>query len=612
MHGDAFDQPGATRRGYRIERLIGRGSAAAVYEARWLGPNGPGERVACKVMHVEQRDAPGFRRLVWHEAVVGLRFTAGHPNLTQVLDFFDDAQEQLCIVMELVDGASLEELRAPGQRWPFPIARRVAIEVLEALVHLHGRNVLYRDLSMHNILVTAGGAVKVTDFGIARVMEQGQVRTSEIRGTPVYLSPEAIEGRALDARSDLFSLGAVLYDLVAGVPPCGNHEMRGAVFARTLYGKFEPLPPDTPADLTELITGLLQIDRDARRPQTAAEALALLRGHGQPLASPEDLAALVGPAQARRDQALAGKRPANVLPAGYVLAPRDDRHQTERTARKPSVRVAGGAAQALPARAAEKDAMALPEHVAESDPRALPERVVTSEVEVLPAREVASAAGASSPDADGFQANLLSDLVAYFGADQMAKIIDGLPANPSPGLLIELESNGAPTSQPNARRFAFDAVPEHIDDALPNALIDRVSASVPDPPGDALPDRVAEGASSGTLHWRSRLARCFVARRVVLTAAIGMCVLVLGSLLDDGFRREQDTSALTSPTEVATPARVLGPPAPATPAEPLRGMDRADDLRRRQLESRSRRAGRPRLRREYVPPGSGPPPWGQQ
>jgi hypothetical protein len=97
MRNDVPDQPGVTG----------------------LVPNGPGDRVACKVMHAERRDAPGYRALVWDEAVLGLRVTAGHPNLVEILDFFDDAHEQLCIV----------------------------------------------------ILVTAGGGVNVTDFGIARVIE---------------------------------------------------------------------------------------------------------------------------------------------------------------------------------------------------------------------------------------------------------------------------------------------------------------------------------------------------------------------------------------------------------------------------------------------------------
>jgi serine/threonine protein kinase len=593
MRHDAPDQPGAAVRRYRVERLIGTGGAAAVYEARRLGPNGPGERVACKVMHAERRDAPGFRARVWDEAVLGLRHTAGHPNLVEVLDFFDDAQEQLCIVMEHVDGASVAELREPEKRLPFPIARRIAQAVLEALVHLHGRNVLYRDLSLRNILVTAGGAVKVTDFGIARMMEQGQVHTSEIRGTSIYLSPEALNRFPLDARADLFSLGAVVFDLVAGVPPCGDQHMLGTIFARTMLGMFEPLPPDTPADLAELIIGLLQTDRDARRPQTAVDALALLRSHGQPLASHEELAALVGPAKTRHDQALADDRLANVLPPGSVLAPRDDRSLTERASGKSPERVAGHAAEALPERVAENELEVLPVRAAPNDPALLP-------------------AGVAS-----FPANPLPDLVACFGAERVARLIDGLPADPSPNLFIALESDGA---REHAAAHAGEAVPEHIDDVPPDALAGRVPAAVPDPPGVALADRVAEGASGRTLNRRSRLARRFVTRSVAFRAVLGACVLVLGSLLDDGFRREQAAVELQQrPGDSGLVAKpVPAPPVAIVPAparrSPHRALESADGPRHDRIETQSRdqHTRPPARRREYVPPASKWPPWVQR
>src|SRR5690606_7014733 len=139
------------------------------------------------------------------------------------------------------------------------------------------------------------------DFGIARELRDGQVKTDTLRGTPMYLSPETIQGLALDVRADLFMLGAVLYDLVTGAPPCGHHDMVGAMLARILKGDFAPLPPDTPADLAALITGLIEVDREQRRPATAAEALALLREHHQPMASRAELAGLVAAAQGRRE-----------------------------------------------------------------------------------------------------------------------------------------------------------------------------------------------------------------------------------------------------------------------------------------------------------------------
>lgn len=389
MREDAPHRPGPAVRGYRVERHIGTGGAAAVYEARRLVAGGPGERVACKVVHAEQRGEPQHREQARQEAVLGLRVTAGHPNLVEILDFFDDAQARHCIVMELVDGASVADLRGPDRRLPFPVIRRVAVEVLEALAYLHGRGVLHRDLSPRNILVTAGGAVKVTDLGIARVMEQGLVHTETVRGTAMYVPREAIELLPLDARADLFSLGAILYELVTGTPPCGHQELVSVMFARTAIGKFAPLPPETPADLAQLITGLLPPERDERRPQTAVEALALLRGHGLPMASADELAGMVAPAQARRDQELERERPESVLPPGHVLAPRDALEAAEAQA----ARMAGRGAGVQPRLIVGDAADAVPHHVSDPLPEGMAERVPERVIDAVVERVADAAPG---------------------------------------------------------------------------------------------------------------------------------------------------------------------------------------------------------------------------
>jgi serine/threonine protein kinase len=341
MQDQAPEQTGAAE-GYRLERLIGVGGMAAVYEARRLGWRGAGERVACKVMHVERpaqavpaaergRRRARRRELARREAVLGLRITAGHPGLVRVLDFFDDAQGaegHRCIVMELVDGASIAELRGPDRRLSFPVIRRIACDVLDVLVYLHGLDVLHRDLSPRNVLVSRAGAVKVADLGIARVMEHGQALTRTFHGVPGYASPEALQGAALDARADLFTLGAVLFDLVAGTLPCGELTRESAIILHMVQGRYVPLPPDTPSDLAELIAGLLRTAPDQRRPQTAREALALLRGRDQPMASPAELAALVASTRDRHETEAAlpaHVHPADVLAPGRVLAP----HVTE-------------------------------------------------------------------------------------------------------------------------------------------------------------------------------------------------------------------------------------------------------------------------------------------
>lgn len=307
--------------GYRIERLIGTGGMAVVYEARRLLPGGHALRVACKVMRDERRDEPRDRAQVSHEAALGLRVTHDHPNVASVLDCFEDAEERLCIVMELVDGGSVADLLDAHERLPVPVARRIVQEVLQALDHLHGQSVLHRDLSPSNILVSASGAVKIADLGLARVVEQGQVHTETLSVTLPYASPEALQSARLDAGSDLYMLGAVLYELLAGTPPCGEERTLAGVSLRTLREDFAPLPSDALAELAELATGLLRTDRDARQPRSAADALAFLRRHDQPVASKAELAAMVVAMQAQRAAGPALAIPGALAP-GHVLVPR--------------------------------------------------------------------------------------------------------------------------------------------------------------------------------------------------------------------------------------------------------------------------------------------------
>jgi hypothetical protein len=307
---------------YRIERLIGMGGMAMVYEARWLLPGGENLPVACKLMREERRAVPHYCELVSKEAVLGLRVTRGDPNLVGVLDFFEDRQDGLCIVMELVDGCTLNELLRPDQRLPFPVTRRIVRAALKALSYLHGLDVLHRDLSPCNILVSAGGAVKVSDLGIAKVMEQGQAHTHTFRGKPIYASPEALERSRLDPRSDLYALGTILYELLAGAPPCGEERELVHILARMHREDFAPLPPDTPQDLAELAMGLIRTDPNARRPQNAAEALALLRHRGQPVASKAEMAAVVASVSSQRGAAPGIAGSVKALAPGDVLMPR--------------------------------------------------------------------------------------------------------------------------------------------------------------------------------------------------------------------------------------------------------------------------------------------------
>jgi hypothetical protein len=163
--------------------------------------------------------------------------------------------------------------------------------------------------------------------------------------------------------------------------PGGPGERVSVMFARTAIGKFAPLPPETPADLAQLIPGLIRSERDARRPQTATEALALLRGHGLPMASADELASMVAPAQARRDQELESARPESVLPPGYVLAPRDALEAADTPGAPMFGPFVGRAAEMVADRAAD----AVPHHMID----AVVERVSDGALE----REVSEARG---------------------------------------------------------------------------------------------------------------------------------------------------------------------------------------------------------------------------
>lgn len=304
---------------FRIERLIGTGGMAVVYRAHWLLPGGHELPVACKLMHEERHLVPTYRELVRQEAVLGLQVTGSHPNLVRVLDFFEDTEGRLCMALELVDGGTLADLHRACAQLPFAVTRRIGLDILEALAHLHAQDVLHRDVSPSNVLLARAGAVKVSDLGLAKVMEHGAAHTGTIRGKVFYASPETLQCMRLDARSDLYSLGAVLYELLAGNPPYQERELPRLIL-RMSHEDMAPLPAHVPEDLAALTRGLLRTEPRARVPRSAREAIALLRDSGQPIASRADLAGLM--AALGSDREVRGAGALRPLEPGTLLVPR--------------------------------------------------------------------------------------------------------------------------------------------------------------------------------------------------------------------------------------------------------------------------------------------------
>ncbi len=313
---------------YRIERLLGVGGLGMVYEARWLLPYGESVRVACKVMRDDRRHIPHYHEFIRQEAATSIRLGHNHPNLVTAFNLFEDSAGRPCLVMELVQGGSVADLLDAYHRLPFSVVRRIAVKALSALACLHGAEVLHRDLSPCNILVSTAGDVKVSDLNLVKPMDDGKAYTQTFRGKPVYASPEALERGPLDARSDLYSLGVILYETLAGKPPWGDERDPDRILACSKREGFPPLPASTPRDLVELITGLLRSQSDARKPQSAQEGLAFLQHSGEPIADRGELSRLVTTTvmkqrkAERRARGIVQDQPLEILKPGDMLVAR--------------------------------------------------------------------------------------------------------------------------------------------------------------------------------------------------------------------------------------------------------------------------------------------------
>ncbi|WP_344247628.1 protein kinase domain-containing protein, partial [Actinocorallia libanotica] len=207
---------------YELLEPLGRGGMGVVYRAR----DRELERiVAVKVLPVELLRSEDFRARFRREA----RAAAGlsHPNIAVVYDIGEDISGREPVpylVMELVEGGTLADLLRGEPPTPAE-AGQIIVAVLEALEHSHGRQVVHRDIKPANIMVHRTGGrvrVKVMDFGIARLLSQTATRltaTGVVIGTPSYMSPEQADGKPADTRSDLYSTGCVLYEMLTGRPP---------------------------------------------------------------------------------------------------------------------------------------------------------------------------------------------------------------------------------------------------------------------------------------------------------------------------------------------------------------------------------------------------------
>src|SRR5437773_3882136 len=245
---------------YKILRKLGAGGMANVYLAE---DQELGRRVAIKILNERHANDEQFVERFRREAknAAGL----SHPNIVSIFDR-GEAEGTYYIAMEYLDGRTLKELLVRNGPTPVPIAIDYARQILSALSFAHRNGIVHRDIKPHNIVVGADGRLKVTDFGIARSGASQMTEAGSIVGTAQYLSPEQARGAPVDPRSDIYSLGVVLYEMLTGkVPFSGDTPVEIAM--KHLSQVPEPpskLRDGIPHDLDAVVMRALAKDPDQR------------------------------------------------------------------------------------------------------------------------------------------------------------------------------------------------------------------------------------------------------------------------------------------------------------------------------------------------------------
>src|SRR4051795_6809000 len=257
---------------YRAEKRLGAGGMAEVWCAQ---DEVLGRRVAVKLMGGRFAEDPEFHERFRREAQAAAGLT--HPNIVAIFDR-SEWEGTPYIAMELVDGQTLKEL--VQQRGPLPphIAVGLTEQILRALGYAHRRGIVHRDVKPQNVILDPEGQAKVADFGIARANNSSEMtQTGAIVGTVQYLSPEQANGDPVDARSDLYSTGIVLYELLTGHPPFDG-EAPISIALKHLNERPVPpgqMHPGIPPALESVVMRSLEKD-PARRYQTAEDFIAAL------------------------------------------------------------------------------------------------------------------------------------------------------------------------------------------------------------------------------------------------------------------------------------------------------------------------------------------------